>query len=132
MTESLHALVIDDDDDDLFLASQALEQSGRFGRVSTAGGGRSGLACLGQAEPPPQALEPVPDVVFLDLSMPGMTGLAVLEHLAENPNVPPVVVLTSSSNPQDRSMSLKFPFVRGFVEKPLNAERAAALASELG
>lgn len=127
----LRALVIDDDDDDLLLASWALESCGRFETVDTSEGGRRGLSCLGREPPPPSALRPAPDVVFLDLNMPGLHGHEVLERLADEPDTPNVVILTSSSNPDDRAQAMRFPFVRVYEEKPLSVARATAIADAL-
>jgi len=42
----------------------------------------------------------VPDVILLDVSMPGMDGLAVLEHIQSNPqwSTIPVIMLTAVSD----------------------------------
>lgn len=39
-----------------------------------------------------------PDVVLLDLSLPGPSGIEVLTHLKSGPNPPLVIVLTNNAN----------------------------------
>ena len=45
-----------------------------------------------------------PDVMFLDLKLPHVNGFEVLEWVREHPEykVPPIIVLTSSDEPEDR------------------------------
>ena len=56
-----------------------------------------GYDCL-QAASGPAGLKIVesyqPDIVFLDIKMPQMDGLEVLKALKQDPNAPPVVILS--------------------------------------
>ncbi len=49
---------------------------------------------------------PAPDVVVLDLSLPGMDGLQVLEHLRALHATTPVLILTARSTVGDRVLGL--------------------------
>jgi two-component system, OmpR family, response regulator len=55
-----------------------------------------------------------PDLVILDLNIPMVSGLAVLE--CTQPEIP-VVVFTSSTNPQDRQYSFDLG-AKDYVQKP--------------
>lgn len=61
-----------------------------------------------------------PDLIFLDLNLPKHHGIEILEryHASERP---PWVVLTSSSNPQDRRRSLELG-ARDYIVKPLDLD----------
>jgi DNA-binding response OmpR family regulator len=62
-----------------------------------------------------------PDVMLLDLNMPGMTGLEILERLeAENllKNVP-AIILTASSDPRTKLHALRLGATE-FLTKPVN------------
>lgn len=61
--------------------------------VAVAGDGREGLRLVRQMRP---------DVVTLDIRLPGMNGLEVLEELGNDPDPPRVVVLTSYPEPAYR------------------------------
>ena len=80
------ALVIDDDPVARYVARQRLEELGCA--VSEASDGEGGIA---------SAVAERPDVIFVDLVMPGMTGFDVIDALAAQPETAdiPVVVLTS-------------------------------------
>lgn len=67
-------LIIEDDDFLRSLAVTKLQKSGFA--VTTAADGEAGLSL---------ALTDTPDLLLLDLMLPGMDGFAVLEKLRENP-----------------------------------------------
>lgn len=64
-----------------------------------------------------------PQLIFLDLNMPGANGWDFLEVLKELPNEAvlkiPIIVLTSSSNPEDAERSTHYDNVKGYLTKPL-------------
>jgi DNA-binding response OmpR family regulator len=55
----------------------------------------------------------IPDLVILDLNIPKISGLSILEH---EPDVP-VVVFTSSTNPEDRRCAFELG-AKEYVQKP--------------
>ena len=88
------ALVIDDDEPARYLAAHILKSLGF--RVIEAADGTSGLRC---------AREQPPDVIVLDLRMPGLDGFGVLQELQNEPTTAstPVVIQTAKPlTPRDR------------------------------
>jgi CheY-like chemotaxis protein len=75
------------------------------------------------------ALEP-PDAIFLDIVLPGMDGLSVLEHLEAHPKwcLPPVILMTASAT-RDRVQSAgKLPVPpEGFLAKPVDPQNMLTL-----
>ena len=94
-------LVVDDEADIVLLGRLNLEMDGYH--VVTAGDGIEALALVESERP---------DVVVLDLMMPGLDGWGVLERLKTHPDEDvrtiPVLLLTALSGPMDR--------VRGGIE----------------
>ena len=82
------ALVVDDNEVNLLLVQRVLERHGFL--VEVARDGMSALAALDQARP---------DVVILDVLMPGMSGVEVLARIKANPRLAaiPVIMLTAKS-----------------------------------
>jgi two-component system cell cycle response regulator DivK len=68
-----------------------------------------------------QALEIVPDLILMDLQLPGIDGHEALARLRSDPTTRhvPVVALTASAMPMDRDRALSSGF-DGFLEKPIS------------
>jgi two-component system nitrate/nitrite response regulator NarL len=94
---SLRILVIDDHT--LFrVGLQGLLEHRGIQVVAAVGDGQEGLALADQLRP---------DVVLLDMRMPGMDGLGVLRHLRQSGLKMPIAMLTTSSNEQDLVEALR-------------------------
>jgi CheY-like chemotaxis protein len=86
---SKHILLVDDDAALRTLMKMRLERTGH--RVDTAENGWDGLSKLEHADY---------DVVLLDYTMPGITGLAVLQHIQARHLSVPVVMMTGHTGSQ--------------------------------
>jgi putative two-component system response regulator len=73
-----------------------------------------------------------PDLILLDVMMPGMSGIAVLEHLRSDPDLAgtPVVVVSAFASPSDRHRAIDAGATR-FVKKPFDPEALRSLVEEL-
>ncbi len=73
-----------------------------------------------------------PDLVLLDVMMPRTGGLAVLDHLRNDPELAgtPVVVVSALSGPAERRAALAAGTTR-FVKKPFDPEELRSLVEEL-
>ena len=69
----------------------------------------------------PMALEEKPDVVLMDIHLPGMNGIEALAKLRAAPETRdiPVLAFTASVMPQDRREITSAGF-DGFLSKPIN------------
>jgi two-component system OmpR family response regulator len=107
----MNILVVDDDPDIRRLAALALERLGGF-RVTVAASGAEALEV---------ARDQPPDVVLLDVSMPGADGPETLLALRSNPATSQLPVIfftaTSSESEADRLRALG---AAGVVPKPFD------------
>ena len=62
-----------------------------------------------------------PDCVVLDLFMPGLSGLEMMEVLGGRAEPTPIVVLTSSMEETDRQRCMRLG-ARAFVNKPVSSD----------
>ncbi|MBT9588563.1 response regulator [bacterium] len=107
-----HIFIVDDEPHNLALLGKLLGRHG-FVRVST---------CQRPEEVIARLKEDPPDLLLLDLSMPGLSGLELLELLqGEIRNAPPlpVLVLTGDTRTDSRRTALALG-ARDFVSKPFD------------
>lgn len=73
-----------------------------------------------------------PDLVLLDIVMPGLDGLAVLRLLRAEPAMAsvPIHMLTARSRPSDRAAAEKAG-ADGYIEKPFKGQALQALVASL-
>ena len=103
-------LVVEDNDRNLKLVRDVLEHAGF--RVVAASSGETGVDL---------AVEQPPDLVLLDLGLPGIDGHEALRRLRASPRTRalPVVAVTAYAMPADRARALEAGF-DGYLEKPLD------------
>jgi CheY-like chemotaxis protein len=121
-------LLAEDNEDDLFLSRRMLAKAG-LETVHHVADGRQALDYLaGRGPYADRARHPLPDIVLLDLKMPGHTGHEVLEWLRRQPDLQAVrvYVLTSSDEPSDRRRVQKAG-AQGYIVKPLLLEHVSAI-----
>ncbi len=80
--------------------------------ASRVAGGRQALAYLEREQP---------DVVFVDLLMPEMSGLEFLDELLRRGYRLPVVVLTADAQESTRRACRRYP-IHAFLRKPARAD----------
>ena len=114
-------LVIDDEPPIRLLCRVNLEAEGM--EVLEAADGPSGLA---------KAKSKRPDVILLDVMMPGLDGWRVAEELLDDPTTReiPIVFLTARAEFRDRARGLDIGGV-DYVTKPFNPVELAPLVREL-
>ena len=95
-------LIVDDDEDDINLFVEAVNEIDKSMGCFKAKNGEDALARL-------DALEMLPDVIFLDLNMPRMNGRETLERLkaSERYKHIPVVIYSTSNAQQDKDDTAK-------------------------
>lgn len=63
-----------------------------------------------------------PDLIFLDLNMPGWTGWDFMDNMVNKGLNIPVVIVTSSIDFKDKQRAFDYPMIKNFITKPLNKE----------
>jgi CheY-like chemotaxis protein len=93
MDSTKNILLIDDDEDDRWLFAEALARTAPGVRCTTVSGGLEAIELLSDES------KPLPDLIFLDLNMPGMDGKKCLAQIKTNRRLKPIpVVVYSTSN----------------------------------
>lgn len=124
-TDALQAMCIDDSDFERLLNDRVLRRSGAYSDILHYACAKEALAYLKTAHRPP-------DVIFLDINMPIMSGFGFLDaatrDLGDAFTSRVVIMLTSSLNPDDRLRAEKYAAVKEFLSKPLTEEKACMVA----
>jgi CheY-like chemotaxis protein len=117
-------LLVEDNEDDVFIMQQALKKLPLKYRVHLAEDGRQALDYLqGIGKYSDRAIYPYPVIIFLDLKLPKVHGFEVLTWISEQPIIKeiPVAMLTSSPEPSDRERAANLG-ARTFLVKPPTPE----------
>ena len=106
-------LVVDDEPKIVKIARDYLERAGF--RVQTAGDGRSVLPMVRSAKP---------DLIVLDLALPGMDGLDVARTIRKESEVP-IIMLTARADEADRLIGLELG-ADDYIVKPFSPKELVA------
>ena len=119
---SIEILLIEDSPSDATLTMQSLQQAKITNTLHWVETGEAAMDFLYQRGEYVNA--PRPDLILLDLNLPGMDGREILTEVKANPNLRriPVVVLTTSSDEADvlRSYDLH---ANCYVTKPFDVQQ---------
>ncbi|MEM8808137.1 MAG: response regulator, partial [Cyanobacteria bacterium P01_G01_bin.38] len=115
-----------DNPDDEKLTIRALRQSQIANQIQIARDGEAALVAIFEADP-------LPSVVLLDLKLPKIDGLEVLQRIRahERTRLLPVVVLTSSSEERDIVESYSLG-ANSYVRKPVEFDQFTQAVTQLG
>ena len=112
-------MLIDDDADDNYFHQVILKKMDITDHIEVAESG-------------PEALEyfkkenPVPDIIFLDINMPGMSGWDFLDEYkkltAGERKTVIIVMLTTSISPADKEKAAQISEITSFQSKPMTKE----------
>ena len=127
-------LIVEDTPEDLDLTLRALRKAKITNHIQVARDGEEALEfifCEGSfAE---RNIEDGPKVILLDLKLPKIDGLEVLQRIKSDPRTKsiPVVVLTSSREQNDVVESYNLG-VNSYIVKPVNFEQFSEAVQKLG
>ncbi len=125
-------LLVEDNPDDELLMLRALAKNGMAGEVVVARDGVEALDYLFSPGRAGQADDAMPRLILLDLKLPRLNGLEVLERLRsdERTRLLPVVILTSSNERQDVLDGYDLG-ANSYVRKPVDFEKFIGTIEQL-
>ena len=103
-------LIVDDSPTETFKMTELLKKNGHL--VSTAGGGEEGVEL---------AKKELPDLVLMDVVMPGINGFQATRQITRNESTShiPVIIVTTKDQETDRLWG-KRQGASGFLTKPID------------
>jgi two-component system, response regulator len=127
-------LLVEDNPDDETLTLRALKKSNLGNEVIVARDGVEALDYLfGTGEYQGRDMKMMPNLILLDLKLPKIDGLEVLQRLRNDPRTQllPVVMLTSSNEQEDLIKSYSLG-ANSYVRKPVDFLQFTAAIQQLG
>ncbi len=126
-------LLIDDNPADNEFHEIAIRRAGICDQIKVALDGFEALNYIRQSAVD-SANFPTPDLIFLDVNMPGMNGFEFLEEYQkldeEIKSKLVIMMLTTSLNPDDELRAKTYTSLRGFMNKPLTTDTLLELIAE--
>jgi CheY-like chemotaxis protein len=124
-------LLIDDDEATNFIHEMVISQENVTDRIVAVESGQEALDFLTTKENDSYVQ---PDVIFLDINMPGMNGWEFLEKynvLDENQKGNAIMImLTTSLNPDDAIKAKSYGAIKNFLHKPLTSAMLSEVIRE--
>ena len=129
-----HILLVEDNPDDVKLTLRALKKNNILNKVVVVEDGVEALDYLhGTGRFAGRDLSDMPQLILLDLKMPKLDGLEVLQRIREDERtrILPVVILTTSSEDKDRIESYKLG-ANSYIRKPVDFNQFLEAVQQLG
>ncbi len=124
MNELAHILLVEDNRMDAELTLDAFHEAKLVNTIHVASNGEKALEYLfGRGKYADRNTFPMPNLVLLDLKLPGIDGFEVLRQVKTTPILKrlPVVILTSSKEEGDRALSYDHG-ANSYLVKPVSFE----------
>ncbi len=116
--KSIHILLVEDNEGDILLTTEALQEGRIVNKISVARDGKQAVDFLGKTGDYTNVQ--VPDFILLDINLPKKNGHEVLQFIKTNDKLKhiPVIMLTTSSAEADISLSYN-NYANCYITKPV-------------
>ncbi len=117
-------MLVEDNEMDVVLTLDAFKEARLINPIQVARTGEDALEYLGGiGNYQNRTLYPLPELILLDLKLPGVSGLDLLKQIKTNPDLKriPVIILTSSAEEGDRSLGYDLG-ANSYLVKPISFE----------
>ena len=134
MPREVEILLVEDNPSDLELAMHALKKYNLANNIEIKRDGAEALDFIFcQGKYTERDIEEIPKIILLDLKLPKIDGLEVLNKIKSNPQTRniPVVVMTSSNQERDIVESYELG-VNSYIVKPVDFEQFADAVRNIG
>ena len=130
MTQTI--LLVEDEENDVFFLQQAMQRAGLRNPLQVARHGREALEYFqGAGKFSNRQDFPLPSLVLLDLKLPYVMGLDVLKWIRQQPGLPVVVVILSSSKQEEDIATAYRLGANGYLVKPPDVGKLLDMAKSI-
>lgn len=123
-------LLIEDNPGDVILTRHALKKAKITNNLIVAKSGEEALTMLNQEDS--YAGLDLPDLILLDLNLPGISGFDLLKSVKNSDKFKniPIIILSSSHSEQDKTKGEKGS-AQGYLTKPLNVDQLSQILQQI-
>jgi CheY-like chemotaxis protein len=113
-------LLVEDDENDAFFFRRAFAKAGFELPLHQVSDGEEALQYLnGNGKYGDRETYPLPEIIFLDLKLPYVNGLEILEHIQKMPALDKIEVIVLTSSPEERDRKRAFELgAKEYLVKP--------------
>ena len=117
----IEILLVEDNEDDIILTKEAFEENRLANKLNVVKTGMDAIRYLKKEGPFSDAVKP--NIILLDLNLPEMSGIEVLQNIKNEEGLKdiPVVILTTSNLEQDIIKSYKL-HANCYINKPVSLD----------
>ena len=127
-------LLVEDNEDDQFFMKQAQQKAGIQNPMHIVHDGQQALDYLkGAGEYSDRQKYPLPFLVLLDLKLPLVSGLEVLEWIRSQPALETIIIVFLTSSREDRDIDRAYRLrANSYLVKPATAAKLEEMVKSLG
>ena len=130
--EPTQILLVEDDPNDVELIQLALDSYNFVNKIDVVSDGEQAIHYLfgRDGQPPTQSL---PRLVLLDLKLPKIDGIQILEMIRQSPLTRNLVVVVMTSSAESRDLQACYDLgVNSYIVKPLDFQQFVEMARQVG
>jgi len=119
--EPSNILLVEDEEAHAQLTKRAIRKAGNANRIDVAYDGEEALDYLfNNGKYADKSKYPYPGLILLDIKLPGIDGIEVLQKIKQDPNLKkiPVIMLTTSEREEDIARSYDY-HANSYLTKPV-------------
>lgn len=126
-------LVVEDDPNDVELIRLALDGYPFVNQMDIAEDGEQALLYLLGQDDDVRPERPLPQMVLLDLKLPKVNGIQVLETIRQHPRTQNLVVVVMTSSAESRDIEACYDLgVNSYIIKPLDFQQFQEVSQQVG
>ena len=126
-------MVVEDEEHDVFFLERAMRKAGVKNPLHVAPTGEEAMAYLaGEGKYGDRSLYPLPSMLFLDLHLPGRSGLEVLTWLRKQPKLDSIIVILLTSSKEVQEIATAYELgANSYLVKPPSVDSLMVLMNAL-
>ena len=130
--EPTQILLVEDDPNDVELIQIALDSYNFVNQINVVSDGEQAVHYLfGRDGQPPT--QPLPRLMLLDLKLPKINGIQILEMIRQSPRTRNIVVVVMTSSGENRDLKACYDLgVNSYIVKPLDFQQFVEMSQKVG